>query len=243
MLSPTETLVIAPLQAGGLVPEGSRVEVFNQIYWVFLILGTLVGVVVIAYMLWKAYKYRERGTEIADGEDRPQLGELPQGSGGGRKLFTSFALSTIIVVSLVAWTFGTLLYVEKNPPTVTESEDAIEIEVSGFQFGWRFAYTDVPGQSNGVETNGEMRVPVDTPVRLVVTSDDVFHNFGVAELRVKTDAIPGQTTTTWFLADDTGEYEARCFELCGQGHSYMSADVIVTSEAEFEQWYTEQASG
>jgi cytochrome c oxidase subunit 2 len=216
------------LQAG-LVPRGTRVEVFQRIYWVFLALGALVGVVVISYMLWKAYKYRDGVAHEGDDVDRPQLGEIPTGGGGGRKLFLSFGLSTIIVVSLIVWTYGTLLYVESDEPI--EGED-LDVEVVGYQFGWDFVYP------NG-HTSSTLRVPAGQEIRLTVTSDDVFHNFGIPELRVKTDAIPGQTTNTWFAADEPGEYTANCYELCGTGHSYMTADVIVMPQDEFESWYAE----
>lgn len=219
---------LAPLQ-NGIVPRGSRVQVFQQIFDVFLVLGTLVGVVVVGYMLYNAYKYRADAEDVkrGDEDDLPTLGELPTGGGGGRKLFLSFGLSTIIVVSLIAWTYGTLLYVEQSPPI---DEDSLEVEVVGFQFGWKFIYP------NGYQ-DSTLRVPVDTSVRLSITSDDVFHNIGIPALRVKSDAIPGQTTETWFIADETGTYTAQCYELCGVGHSYMTAEVKVMPQEEYEAWY------
>jgi cytochrome c oxidase subunit 2 len=215
------------LQQGGIVPKGTRVEVFQQIFTVFLVLGTLVGVVVIGYMLYNAYKYRDGDGRAEDG-DPPRVGELPTGGGGGRKLFFSFGLSTIIVISLIVWTYGTLLYVEENPPA--EGEEDMEIEVVGFRFGWEFVYP------NG-HTTSTLRVPAGETVHLTVTSEDVFHTFGVPDLRVKTDAIPGQETNTWFQTNETGTYEARCFELCGAGHSYMTADIVVMEPDEYEAWY------
>ena len=225
------SLLVAPMQIGDLIPRGSRVIVFDRIYWVFLALGTLVGVVVISYALWKAYKYRERDG-VEDEYERPKLGEVPQGGGGGRKLFLSFSLSAIIVISLIVWTYGTLLYVETAPAQQT---DALEIEVVGFQFGWEFHY---PNGYVATSTSGEpLRVPADRMVTLSVTSRDVFHNFGISELRVKSDAIPGQTTDTWFRADEPAEYTARCYELCGAGHSFMTADVVVMEQEAFDEWY------
>lgn len=217
----------------GIVPRGTRENVFSQIYDVFLILGTIVGVVVMGYMLYKAYKYRAGAVKDDGDVDRPTVGELPSGGGGGRKLFLSFALSTIVVVSLIVWTYGTLLYVESDDPV---EGDALEIEVEGYQFGWRFTYP------NGLTTNGELRVPADREIRLEVTSADVFHNFGIPDLRVKTDAIPGQTTETWFVAEEPGTYAAKCYELCGAGHSYMNADVIVMEPSAYEEWYAEQSA-
>ena len=220
------------MQIGDLIPRGSRVIVFQQIYWVFLVLGTLVGVVVIGYILWKAYKYRDR-EGLEDEHERPQLGEVPQGSGGGRKLFLSFSLSAIIVISLIVWTYGTLLYVETAPAQET---NALEIEVVGFQFGWEFHY---PNGYVATSTAGEpLRVPTDRMVKMSVTSSDVFHNFGIMELRVKSDAIPGQTTDTWFRANEPAEYTARCYELCGAGHSFMTAQVVVMEPSAYQDWYS-----
>jgi cytochrome c oxidase subunit 2 len=224
---------MAALQLGGLIPRGSRVVIFQQIYWVFLLLGTLVGIVVIGYTLWKAYKYRDRGDQADEsGLERPELGEVPQGGGGGRKLFLSFSLSAVIVITLIIWTYGTLLYVETAP---AQEADALEIEIVGFQFGWEFHY---PNGYVATSTADEpLRVPTNRMVAMSVTSDDVFHNFGIPELRVKSDAIPGQTTDTWFRANEPAEYTARCYELCGAGHSFMTADVVVMEEEAFDEWY------
>jgi cytochrome c oxidase subunit 2 len=218
------------LAQSGLVPRGTRVFVFNRIFVVFLILGTLVGVVVIAYMLYNAYKYRDTG-EDDDGVDRPTLGELPSGGGKGKKLFTSFTLSAIIVISLVAWTYGTLLYVESGPP----QEESLQIDVEGYQFGWRFTYPN--GHTVDSAAGDAFRIPQGQAIRMSITSADVFHNFGIPAMKVKSDAIPGQTSDTWFIADETGTYTANCYELCGAGHSYMTAQVVVMEPDEYREWY------
>ncbi|MFC6955266.1 cytochrome c oxidase subunit II [Halorubellus litoreus] len=223
--------LVVPAQ---LVPEGSRAVVFRRIYEVFLVLGTAVGVIVITYMLWKAWKYRA-SADHGDDADRPQLGELPSGGGGGRKLFLSFSLSAIVVVSLISWTYLTLLYVE-NPEPVQDEEEPLEVRVVGHAFYWEFVYP------NGQSVNDQLVVPEDRRVRLVVTSEDVFHNFGIPELRAKSDAIPGQETNTWFLAEETGTYQANCYELCGAGHSHMTATVQVVSQSEFQSWYQDMGN-
>lgn len=240
----TQQPPVALLQAGGgIIPKGTRVVVFEQIFTVFLVLGTIVGIVVISYMLHKAYKYRD-GSEASkkgDGE-RPQLGELPQGGGGGRKLFMSFGLSAIIVISLVAWTYGTLLFVEEGAaqdPTIVGNEDPMVLEVTGYQFGWQVEYPN--GHTVDSGAGDVIRVPAGRMIRLNVTSRDVMHNIGIPELRVKTDAIPGQYTNQWFMADsnDIGNtYRAACYELCGAGHSFMTADVKVMSQENFQEWYS-----
>lgn len=225
LTSPATLLV--PLQFGGL----SRAEVFRQIYDVFLALGTLVGIVVIAYTVYNAYKYRDSGDATAD-EETPTVGELPRSSGGGKKLFVSFAISAIIVVGLIIWTYSALLYVEAQPQ---QSDDARQINVTGQDFAWHFEY------ENGVTTTSTLRVPANERVLLNVTSGDVWHTFGIPDKRVKADAIPGQTSRTWLNTGAVGEYRAECYELCGQGHSGMEATVIVMPPDKFESWLADQA--
>ncbi|GAA0666464.1 cytochrome c oxidase subunit II [Natronoarchaeum mannanilyticum] len=230
MSSPAALAV--PLQFAGQ----SRAEIFQSIFTVFLALGTLVGVVVIGYTLYNAYRNRDDGAAVdaADGaaaKKQPRIGELPSGGGGGRKLFLSFAISAIIVVGLIIWTYSALLYVEGQPNTA----DAEQINVTGEDFTWQFEY------DNGVTTVNELRVPANERVVLRATSGDVWHTFGIPEKHVKTDAIPGQTSTTWFDTGETGEYRAECFELCGTGHSGMTADVIVMEPEAYEQWLANQS--
>lgn len=229
------TATVVPLHGGGVRAPS---EVFAQIFEVFLLLGTAVGVVVVAYTMYHALKYRDDGgaDPYADKVERPQMGEMPTGGSGGRKVFYSFSISAIIVVSLIAWTYSQLLYIEQGPdPAQT---DALEIDVEGFRFGWEFAYPND-------HTTNTLYVPQDRVVRLRVTSRDVFHNFGIPALRVKTDAVPGQQTSAWFTANETGTYEAKCYELCGSGHSLMVAEVRVLPQDEYEAWYngTESSAG
>lgn len=279
------------LQANGGDDIATRVNVFEEIYLVFLALGTLVGVIVVSYTLHKAYKYRAGADHDYD-VGRPELGELPTGADkGGRKLFLSFTLSAIVVLSLIAWTYGWLLYVETG--TAEVPEDGVETAVIGQDFSWEFQYQDDDrlsesqmdsyveelGQqevldairaaranestsydeafaerlgdargeevsalevSTGVRTFTTFRVPVDREIHIDVTSGDVWHAFGIPAVRAKADAIPGEVTETWFIAEETGEYRAECFELCGSQHSGMTGQVIVMSQDDYDSWYENQ---
>ena len=215
----------------------AQADVFSEIFLVFLVVGTVVGVIVVTYTLYHVYKYRDIGADDED-FDAPQLGELPTGQGGGKskKLFLSFGLSAIIVISVVVYSYTLLLYVEEGPTSdiETEGEDVLDIEVEAVQFGWNFEYP------NGETTFNEMPVPAgdDQVIRLHVTSDDVWHTFGVTELRLKADSIPGQTATTWFIAGEAGNsYLIECFELCGVAHSQMDGEIVVMEPDEFDEWY------
>ncbi|MFB6135511.1 MAG: cytochrome c oxidase subunit II [Halobacteriaceae archaeon] len=243
MASPYTSILSA-----GIVPRGTQRAVFDQMFWVFTALGTVVGAVVVGYLLWKAYQYRRGASEGDEADEegvvRPRLGRLPSESHGARHLAVSFSISAIVVLSLIAWTYGALLYLEQgvnhSPPA--DAGERMNVTVVGHQFYWEFDYHDAPGHDRNVTTRGTLRVPRGALVTLRVTSADVFHNFGIPSQRVKTDAIPGQTTTTWFVADRLGTYRARCYELCGRGHSYMTAKVIVMRPEAFDEWYANRTS-
>ena len=81
-----------------------------------------------------------------------------------------------------------------------------------------------------------MVVPVNTKIKLLITSKDVLHNWAVSPFGVRMDAVPGRLNESWFEASKTGVYYGFCSELCGQGHAYMPIEVHVVEQQEFEQW-------
>jgi cytochrome c oxidase subunit 2 len=88
--------------------------------------------------------------------------------------------------------------------------------------------------------NAAVKVPVGKPIKLVMRSRDVIHNFFVRELRMKQDIVPGMEIPFHFQADQIGTYEIPCSELCGLGHSQMRSTLEVMSEADFEKWKKDQ---
>lgn len=225
----------APLSGAGGIPVQSPKAIFEQVFWVFMFIGTLVGIVVILYAIYNMVKYRRADDETEDPYEgskkvvRPETGELPGSSGGGKKLFLSFGISAIIVLSLIVWTYTLLVDYETAPEDI---EEDLTIDVYGQQFSWVFGYP------NGENVTKTLRVPKGQMIQLEVTSTDVFHNLGIPALGFKADAMPGQVTSAWFVADETGRYKAHCYELCGAGHSTMDATVIVMEPEAYRDWYT-----
>jgi len=130
--------------------------------------------------------------------------------------------------------FGTFAAIDtiRNPPRqATLQQNTLEVDVVGFQWAWEFQYP------NGNTTVGQLRVPVGEVVILNVTSRDVFHDFGIIEFKIKTDAIPGVSNIIWFVARQPGTFTIQCFEFCGLGHAGMKADLIVMEPADFSAWY------
>jgi cytochrome c oxidase subunit II len=79
-------------------------------------------------------------------------------------------------------------------------------------------------------------VPVGATVKVIVTSADVIHAFGIPAFWVKIDAVPGRLNETWFRAEQPGIYFGQCYELCGSRHAYMPIAVEVVSQADFARW-------
>lgn len=107
--------------------------------------------------------------------------------------------------------------------------NALEIQVTAQMWNWVFTYP------NGV-VSGELIVPKDQPVRMVMSSVDTIHSFWIPTFRVKQDVVPGMYTTIWFEANREGETTLECAEYCGTNHSHMMAKVVVKPAAAFKTW-------
>jgi cytochrome c oxidase subunit II len=92
-----------------------------------------------------------------------------------------------------------------------------------------------------IVTTNQLNLPVDRPVLVQLTSLDVIHSFGLFEMRVKQDAIPGMEIPVWFVPNKTGQYEIACSQLCGIGHFRMRGFVNIQSDAEFRNFLAEEA--
>ncbi|MDX2213941.1 MAG: cytochrome c oxidase subunit II [Oculatellaceae cyanobacterium bins.114] len=119
-----------------------------------------------------------------------------------------------------------------TPLEGTQAADLV-VNVTGLQYAWIFNYPD------GGMTTGELHVPVDQDVQLIISAQDVIHSFWVPQFRLKQDAIPGQTTELRFVATKPGTYPIVCTELCGAYHGSMRSQVVVHSPEEFDGWLSE----
>lgn len=113
-------------------------------------------------------------------------------------------------------------------------EGALEIQVMGQSFSWIIVY------DNDKETENEIVVPVNTPVKLNITSLDAIHSLFIPAFRVKVDAVKGLTTYAWFIAQEKGEYFFQCTEFCGTGHADMVGVIKVVSQEEYDEWINEE---
>lgn len=183
-----------------------------------LVASTILFVAVVASMIYFVIRYRRRSDDYVPVPD-PDNKWLEM---------ASIVLPTILVLILFTWGFRLFITLSTAPP------DSYEITVRGMQWFWEFEY------SNGVISVNDLYVPIDTPVKLNMSSDDVLHSFFVPEFRVKQDVLPNRYTSLWFEATAAGEYRIYCTEYCGTQHSAMLGRVIASPQAEFDEWLESQ---
>jgi len=137
------------------------------------------------------------------------------------------------ILSIGIFTWAAKLYIDMRVPP----KNAMEMYVVGKQWMWKIQHPQGNREIN------ELHVPIDKPVKLIMTSQDVIHSFYVPAFRIKQDVLPGRYTTQWFEATKTGEYHLFCAEYCGTSHSGMKGRVIVMEQDEYEEWLSGKASG
>ena len=99
---------------------------------------------------------------------------------------------------------------------------------------------DPAGQDDVLIDSDELHLPLGRPVKVLLRSIDVLHDFYVPEFRAKMDMVPGMVTYYWFTPIRTGTFDVLCFELCGVGHYAMRARVVVDEEGAYQAWLAEQ---
>jgi cytochrome c oxidase subunit 2 len=148
---------------------------------------------------------------------------------------------------------------------VTVPAGAAQFEVVGQQWQWSFRLpgkdgrlgrsdpqyvaadnplgldpNDPSGQDNVVIVGDDLHLPVGKPVKLLLRSIDVVHDFWVPEFRAKMDLVPGLETYFWFTPTRTGTFEILCAGFCGVGHPQMRGNVVVDNEQDYQSWRQKQ---
>ena len=167
-------------------------------------------------------------------------------------------LTVLTAIGVAAMLTPGLLVWEKF---VNVPEEAHVVEAVGQQWHWTFRYPgedgrfgevdaerissdnpfgidpdDPHGQDDVVVMSAEAHIPLHQPVKFLLRSKDVLHDFAVAQFRVKMDLVPGMNTYLWLTPTEPGRYEILCEELCGIAHHTMRGAVIVEEAADFDNW-------
>jgi len=216
----------------------------NITFWV-------TGFVFIACNLFMAYcVWKFRAKEGHKAVYEPENHKLE----AGLSIFTTIGVIAMLAPGLFVWA-----------SFVTPPENAAEYEVLGQQWQWQFRYpgadgvlgtadtefvsetnpfginpNDPNGRDDVVVNDPDMHLPVNQPVKALLRSNDVLHNYTVAQFRVKMDLMPGLTSYLWFDPTEVGTYDILCEELCGIGHFVMRGSVTVDTQEDFDAWLAEQ---
>lgn len=203
-------------------PQGTAIAAqYDNLYAFIVWLSTIASLIVIGGMIYFVMKYRRK----TDTDKTPYI---------SHNTFLEFLWSFIpLVIFLAFFGWGWYLYHEMRQMP----EDALEVHIFGHQWAWDISY------KSGKNTTNDFYVPVNTPVKLIMTSRDVLHSFYIPAMRIKQDVVPGMYTTLWFNAEKTGDYQIFCAEYCGAAHSGMLAKMHVVSTSEYETWLQENDEG
>ncbi len=211
----------------------------------------ITGVVFIALILFMAFcvwRFRYQPGRRADYE--PENKKLEW----WLTILTTVGVAGMLIPGLFVW-----------DQFITVPDDAAEFEVVGQQWQWSFRFpgkdgvlgttdtrnisgenpfgihpNDPNGQDDVLIEGDDLHLPLGKPVKVLLRSIDVLHDFYVPQFRAKMDMVPGMVTYFWFTPTRTGTFDILCFELCGIGHHTMRAAVVVEEESAFQAWLQEQ---
>ena len=213
----------------------------------------ITGVVFIAVVLFMAYcVYRFRYREDRRADYEPENNRLEW----WLTVLTTLGVAALLAPGLVAWS-----------QFITVPEGASELEAVGQQWQWSFRLpgkdgvlgtteiknmsdenpfgmnpNDPNGQDDVLIEDSEVHIPIDVPLKVLLRSKDVLHDFYVPQFRAKMDIVPGMITYFWFTPIRTGTFDLMCFELCGVGHHEMRGLVVVDTESDYQAWLSEQTT-
>ena len=205
------------------------------------------GIVFVAINLFMAYvlfRYRHRVGQRAD--YRPENKRLEW----WLTIVTSVGIAAMLAPGLFVWA-----------KFVTVPKEATVVEALGQQWTWSYRFPgkdgvlgttdaklitadnpfgidpkDPKGADDILISSPELHLPINKPVRVLLRSTDVNHQFAVPQFRVKMDLVPGMITYFWLTPTRTGRFDVLCEQLCGMAHFAMRGRVVVDEQSAFQTW-------
>jgi cytochrome c oxidase subunit 2 len=205
------------------LPEATtHAQRVDEIFYGLLILSGLTLLLVFSLVIILAIRYR-RGSAA-------KRGPLPEIV--SREFEIGWTAATLFLFAFLFWWAASA-----DLGSLAAPADALEIHVVAKQWMWK---TQHPSGAREIDA---LHVPVDKPVRLVMTSQDVIHSFFVPAFRIKQDVVPGREAEIWFQATKTGVFPLLCAEYCGTDHSMMLGRITVMRQEDYADWLTKQPEG
>ena len=198
---------------------------------------------------------------------RFRSGANPKASYEGVKShFASYIEWTVAAIELVLIVAFAIPAWAARVDAFPKESEATVVRVVAEQFAWNVHYPGADGQfgrsdaklmsadnalgldrtdpagKDDITTINQLNLPVDKPVIVHLSSKDVIHSFSLIQMRVKQDAIPGESIPVWFTPTMTGDWEINCSQLCGLGHYRMRGFYSIKTQADYDTWLKEQAA-
>jgi cytochrome c oxidase subunit 2 len=186
----------------------------DHLYFFLTAVCAFIAVLVTVLVIFFTIKYRRRKMD--------DHGEPIHGSLALELAWTGIPF--VLAMVMFAWGSSVYFALARVP------DEAMDVYAVGKQWMWKFQHREGPREIN------ELHVPVNTPVRVLIASEDVLHSLYFPSFRTKMDAVPGRYTQLWFEATKPGTYHIFCAEYCGARHSAMIGRVVVMPEQEFQAW-------
>lgn len=220
----------------GFQPAASPVmRHITDFHNLLLVISVLICLVVLGLLAYVMARFNEKANPTPSKTTHNTIVEV---------LWT--ALPVLILVIIAVPSFKLLYFMDRTQnPEMT-------IKATGHQWYWSYDYPDhgnftfdaamVPegelkeGQLRLLEADNRVVLPVDTDIRVLLTSDDVIHNWAVPSLGLKLDTVPGRINETWVRIERKGTFYGQCSELCGINHAYMPIVIEAVSKAAFAEW-------
>jgi cytochrome c oxidase subunit 2 len=213
-------------------PVEARLEAFNN---ELLVIIGLITVFVLGLLLYVIVRFRASRHPVPTRTSHNSVIEI-----------TWTIVPVLILVIIAIPSFKLMYYMDRVPnPDMT-------IKITGHQWYWSYAYPDQkgltfdsnlvqaanlkPGQPRLLTADNPLVVPVDTNVRVLVTSTDVMHDWFVPSFGVQEYAIIGRINESWFRVERPGTYRGQCDQICGINHAFMPVEVKAVSKDEFKRW-------
>ena len=206
-------------------PAGPQAGRINALWWYMFGVSAAVWVLVVAALMYAAWRGRRREVPDKSDETNQRL---------RRPVSIAAGVTAVILI-------GTLVYDIFTGDALASlpRDEALRIKITGHQWWWEAEYMD-PVSGRQVTTANEIHIPVGEPVQIIGSSADVIHSVWLPNLAGKKDLIPGHATAMWLQADRPGIYRGQCAEFCGHQHAKMALLVMAEPRSQFNTWYETQ---
>ena len=186
----------------------------DALFFAITAVSVFFSVLVVGFIFYFFVRYRRRSPD-----------EVPRPIEGSNKLELTWTLVPFALAMLMFVGGAYVYFTMARPP-----RDTMDIYIVGKQWMWKIQHPEGNREIN------ELHVPVNTSIRLTMTTEDVLHSFYIPDFRIKQDVVPGRYTTMWFKATKPGKYHIFCAEYCGTNHSGMIGSIYVMEPADYEAW-------